>query len=181
MEATSTRQGYSLKPIAYTYERAVQATNFALSTEKKRTFHVKGTDNSYKRSVLLCKKVRTFVQKGTDFLPKRNAPFRRKTDRNKKIRMCYILIFTFSTIPFFSRCKKNAETTCIHIAVSAFMIVGVVSLLRGLTHQPIYLIQIGRILYILYFGLYGLRPFVVPQWNWLQWNINLPAKAAACI
>gem|GEM_PF-4400714 len=54
--------------------------------------------------------------------------------------MCYILVFTFSTIPFFSRCKKNAETTCIHIAVSAFMIVDVVSLLRGLTHQPIYLI-----------------------------------------
>ena len=65
MEATSTRQGYSLKPTAYTYERAVQATNFVLSTEKKRTFHVKGTDDPYKRSVLLCKKVRTFCLKGT--------------------------------------------------------------------------------------------------------------------
>lgn len=174
MEATSTRQGYSLKQTAYTYERAVQATNFGLSTEKKRTFHVKGTDNSYKRSVLLCKKVRTFCLKGT-------LLFEGKQAETKKTRMCFILVFTFSTIPFFSRCKKNAETTCIHIAVSAFMIVGVVSLLRGLTHQPIYLIQIGRMLYILYFGLYGLRPFVVPQWNWLQWNINLPAKAAACI
>ena len=174
MEATSTRQGYSLKPTAYTYERAVQATNFALSTEKKRTFHVKGTDDSYKRSVLLRKKVRTFCLKGT-------LLFEEKQAETKKTRMCFILVFTFSTVPFFSRCKKNAETTCIRIAVSAFMIVDVVSLLRGLTHQPIYLIQIGRMLYILYFGLYGLRPFVVPQWNWLQWNINLPAKAAACI
>ena len=100
----------------------------------------KGADFSRKRYGRFLQKVRTFVQKGTDFLPKRNAPFRRKTDRNKKTRMCFILVFTFSTIPFFSRCKKNAETTCIHIAVSAFMIVGVVSLLRGLTHQPIYLI-----------------------------------------
>lgn len=174
MEATSTRQGYSLKPTAYTYERAVQATNFALSTEKERTIHVKGTDDPYKRSVLLCKKVRTFCLKGT-------LLFEEKQAETKKTRMCFILVFTFSTVPFFSRCKKNAETTCIHIAVSAFMIVDIVSLLRGLTHQPIYLIQIGRMLYILYFGLYGLRPFVVPQWNWLQWNINLPAKAAACI
>lgn len=100
MEATSTRQGYSLKPTAYTYERAVQTTNFALSTEKKRTFHVKGTDDSYKRSVLLRKKVRTFCLKGT-------LLFEEKQAETKKTRMCFILVFTFSTVPFFSRCKKK--------------------------------------------------------------------------
>ncbi len=78
----------------------------------------KGADFSRKRYGRFVQKERTFLQKGTDFLPKRNAPFRREIGRN----------------------KKNAETTCIHIAVSAFMIVDVVSLLRGLTHQPIYLI-----------------------------------------
>ena len=57
--------GLFIKPTAHTYERAVQATNFALSTEKKRTFHVKGTDDLCKRSVLLPKKVRTFYLKGT--------------------------------------------------------------------------------------------------------------------
>ena len=88
-----------LKP-NWGYERAVQATNFGLSTEKKRTFHVKGTDDSYKRSVLLCKKVRTFCLKGT-------LLFEGKQTETKKTRMCFILVFTFSTIPFFSRCKKT--------------------------------------------------------------------------
>ena len=88
------------------------------SSDELRALYRKEADFSRKRYGRFLQKERTFLQKGTDFLPKRNAPFRRKIGRN----------------------KKNAETTCIHIAVSAFMIVGVVSLLRGLTHQPIYLI-----------------------------------------
>ena len=77
------------------------------SSDELRALYRKEADFSRKRYGRFLQKERTFVQKGTDFLPKRNAPFRRKTDRNKKTRMCFILVFTFSTIPFFSRCKKK--------------------------------------------------------------------------
>ncbi len=46
----------------------------------------KGADFSRKRYGRFLQKERTFTQKGTDFLPKRNAPFRRKIGRNKKIK-----------------------------------------------------------------------------------------------
>ena len=54
------------------------------SSDELRAPYRKEADFSRKRYGRFLQKERTFVQKGTDFLPKRNAPFRRKTDRNKK-------------------------------------------------------------------------------------------------
>ena len=67
------------------------------SSDELRALYRKEADFSRKRYGRFLQKERTFLQKGTDFLPKRNAPFRRKTDRNKKnkdvFHPCFYLLY----------------------------------------------------------------------------------------